>query len=86
MMALQRGPQVLAYDPTLNKTGSEDIKLSSANIRLQDASTLLPANWIGKQGYVIEAANDKKEKVVLVPYADASQTGGVISTWIKKEN
>jgi DUF1680 family protein len=86
MIALQRGPQVLVYDKALNKTDVADIALPSTNVNLQDASASLPASWIGKQGYEVKAANNKKEKILLVPYADASQTGGVISTWLKKEN
>lgn len=86
MIALQRGPQVLTYDRSINKRDAADIKLPSTNLNVEDASASLPANWIGRQGYVIEAANDQKEKIILVPYADASQTGGVISTWIKKVN
>ncbi len=85
MIALQRGPQILTYDQTINKTEVSDVKVALENIHLEDASSLLPANWIGKQGYEIDNnANGKKEKIMLVPYADAGQTGGLMSTWIKK--
>ena len=85
MVAIQRGPQVLSYDQTLNKQDVQEVRLS-ANPLLQDGAALLPQNWIGRQGYVIEnGANGAKDKILLVPYADASQTGGVMSTWIKKQ-
>lgn len=86
MVALQRGPQVLSYDQTLNKQDVHEVQLPADNLMLRDGAALLPQNWIGRQGYVVEnGANNGKEQILLVPYADASQTGGGMSTWIKKQ-
>lgn len=84
MMALQRGPQVLAYDKTLNKEDANSVHLPVAGASLQDASTALPAGWIGKQGYTVKDASNGAV-ILLVPYADAGQTGGVIATWLPKK-
>lgn len=86
MVALQRGPQVLSYDQTLNKQDVHEVQLPADNLMLRDGAALLPQNWIGRQGYVVEnGANNGKEQILMVPYADASQTGGGMPTWIKKQ-
>lgn len=82
LVALQRGPQVLAFDKSLNTTDAGKVQLPWKNVSLQPAK--LPANWIGKEGF--EPTNDgTKNPIVLVPYGDASQTGGEVSTWMKKQ-
>ena len=47
---------------------------------------LLPEQWIGKQAYSVTITDSKrfneKEQLTLVPFADASQTGGSIKVWM----
>lgn len=86
-MAIQRGPQVLAVDKSLNAASVYD-RMSDAEgtIRINtdslvNASSLLPGGWIGRQAYAARLAN-AKEKMILVPFADASQTEGEIRVWL----
>ena len=83
--ALQRGPQILALDESINSgntlqllPGSLDV---SADTNLTNESKLLPAGWIGKQAYSMDISK-KNEKIILVPFADASQTGGNMRVWL----
>ncbi|HOY19396.1 MAG TPA: glycoside hydrolase family 127 protein [Haliscomenobacter sp.] len=86
-IALQRGPQVLVFDQILNKKSAGELTLTGNTIQLEEAPTLLPQNWVGTQAYQVKAtANGVLEKLILVPYADAGQTGGTISTWLSKQN
>lgn len=84
MVAFQRGPQVLAYDPSINRTQQGSASVPAQNVVLKDGSSQLPQGWVGKQAYWIDNAQEGSEGLLLVPYADASQIGGVISTWLKK--
>jgi hypothetical protein len=49
-------------------------------------AAILPKQWIGKQAYSIHILGDKKNKttqeLIVVPYADASQTGGRVKVWL----
>ena len=84
-IALQRGPQVLVFDQILNKRNAGELTLTGSAIQLEDAPTLLPQNWVGTQAYQVKAmVKGVPEKLILVPYADAGQTGGTISTWLSK--
>jgi DUF1680 family protein len=87
-IALQRGPQVLVFDQKLNKAEAKDVILNGSSVQLEDAaSSVLPSGWVGSQAYQVNAeVNGKAEKIILVPYADAGQTGGSISTWLTKKN
>ncbi len=83
--ALQRGPQILALDETVNSSntlqllsGSPDV---TAGTNLQNDFKLLPAGWIGRQAYSMDLST-KNEKIILVPFADASQTGGDMRVWL----
>ncbi|MGK2864653.1 MAG: beta-L-arabinofuranosidase domain-containing protein [Chitinophagaceae bacterium] len=85
-VALQRGPQVLAFDKNINGFDVADITVDANNIQLQPTNYSLPKNWIGDEKFQVKATISNTDKnIILVPYADASQTGGVISTWIKKQ-
>jgi len=44
----------------------------------------LPKNWVGTLAYStdISTSDNKKQSILLVPYADASQTGGFSKVWI----
>ncbi|MBC7915345.1 MAG: glycoside hydrolase family 127 protein [Pyrinomonadaceae bacterium] len=86
-VAFQRGPQILAFDKDVN---GFDVDMVSINVKAAEvlpSSSILPNKWIGAQAFNLKAilSNTNKD-IILVPYADASQTGGVISTWIKKAN
>jgi DUF1680 family protein len=85
-VAVQRGPQILVYDKSLNTVASEDFTVQANAIKLKQAKGILPPRWVGTQAYHLDAdVNGKTEQVVLVPYADASQTGGVVITWMKRK-
>ncbi len=85
-IAFQRGPQILVVDNKLNPSLSEEFRVSATDVQLQEAKSVLPEKWVGSQAYQIKAdINGKTGNVVLVPYADASQTGGEVTTWIKKK-
>jgi uncharacterized protein len=84
-MAFQRGPQILAFDAALNNELFD--KTLSVNMPESiNKATLLPTNWIGKQAYsvkIVDAKNsDAKQSLIIVPYADASQTGGSVKVWM----
>jgi DUF1680 family protein len=82
-VAFQRGPQVLVADRSLNAALPEEFTVSAGAVQLGITNNL-PAKWVGTQAYHIKAdAKGKEHDLVLVPYADASQTGGVVSTWMK---
>ncbi len=83
-VAFQRGPQVLVYDKSLNSISADKINVP-ANFKLQHAVSVLPKGWVGTQAYSVNTLVDgKTENIILVPYADASQTGGEMQTWLKK--
>lgn len=87
-IALKRGPQVLVFDQKLNKADAKDVVLNDGSIQLQEATgSVLPAGWGGTQAYQVNAeVKGKPGKIILVPYAEAGQTEGVISTWLKKKD
>jgi DUF1680 family protein len=86
MMAFQRGPQVLAFDESLNQefinANSKEMenRLLTFKTAISSCSELLPKQWIGKQAYSFMLTNHNK--LVLVPFADASQTGADIKVWM----
>ena len=59
-VAIQRGPQVLALEESLNKAEWKPVR----QIRLVDASGQLPPTWLGKQAYALGGS-------LLVPFMDA---------------
>jgi len=81
-IAFQRGPQVLAFDSSLNENSvlETNQKFTFQKFESKNSSALLPKQWIGKQVYQVKIATD--EYINLVPYADASQTGGVVKVWL----
>ncbi len=84
--AFQRGPQILALDESLNQSlinsGSNELKQSLWNYNPagKNCSALLPKQWIGKQAY--SYLLDHKNQLVLVPFADAGQTGASLKVWM----
>jgi hypothetical protein len=91
-IAFQIGPQVLALDSLLNIEVLKKYQINPAQKLTiekpggKNNSTLLPAQWIGKQAYTVnitdKTAIAEKPKLVLVPFADASQTEGVMKVWL----
>src|SRR6185312_3115189 len=90
-IAFQRGPQVLAFDNSLNvdllKEGEFDTnqKLVVTKPGSRSNADELPKQWIGNQAYSATIVTDKdngKRKLTLVPFADASQTGGDVKVWM----
>jgi DUF1680 family protein len=90
-VALQRGPQVLAVDDTLNTRLLTAYKLIPQEkwgvykMELGTALNSLPGQWVGKQAYTLaitESKNKKVQQLILVPFADASQTGGALKVWL----
>lgn len=87
-IAIQKGPQILVFDEKLNQVVSDDILLDTKNLQVeQSASSVLPHIWSGTQAYQVNAlVNGENQKIILVPFSDAGQTGGQISTWLKRKN
>jgi DUF1680 family protein len=92
LIAFKRGPQVLAFDSSLNidiikkyQFGFNQ-KLNVEKPKSISNPDLLPEQWIGKQAYRVTLTdskpNNEKEQLTLVPFADASQTGGAIKVWM----
>jgi DUF1680 family protein len=91
-IAFQRGPQVLAFDNSLNidllKKYQFDTnqKLAVEKPGSKSDEKVLPRQWIGKQAYKVNIigkdANTPNQQLTLVPFADASQTGGSIKVWM----
>ncbi len=93
-IAFERGPQVLAFDNSLPSNVelikkyqfAIDQKLLVQKPGSKSDADELPEQWIGKQAYTVKVIDRKKKKaiqqLVLVPFADASQTGGNIKVWM----
>ena len=94
-VAVQRGPQILAADEKLNQgpLWTSDVWLAgiaSSASTLADATASLPKEWNGAQAYTIKgyvgnaALGKRPVDLVLVPIADAGQTGGDYRTWLQR--
>ena len=95
-IAVQRGPQVLAADDRLNPGSSPwttDLwltGLASATPVLRDATASLPEKWTGTQAYAVpgyfgnSALGKRPVDVILVPLADAGQSGGEYRVWLQR--
>lgn len=96
LIAVQRGPQVLAADDRLNPGSSPwttDLwltGLASRTLTLRDAAAALPANWVGTQAYAVPgyfgntALGKRPVELILVPLADAGQLGGEYRVWLQR--
>ena len=92
-IAFKRGPQVLAFDASLNTGLLKESRLESEQKFLvgkpeyKSNADLLPKQWIGKQAYTVNIIDRKKnaakQQLIMVPFADASQTGGAIKVWMQ---
>jgi len=89
-IAFQRGPQVLAVDNSLNtdflkNQFDTNRRLVVAKPTTKSDPAVLPRQWIGDQAYtatIINNQNTVKQQITLVPFADASQTGGDVKVWL----
>ncbi|HSN08298.1 MAG TPA: beta-L-arabinofuranosidase domain-containing protein, partial [Hanamia sp.] len=90
-VAFQRGPQVLAFDNSLNDQVLKKYQFGTGQKILVERpkgksdGEVLPRQWIGNQAYTANIINNKstvKQQITLVPFADASQTGGDVKVWM----
>jgi DUF1680 family protein/RimJ/RimL family protein N-acetyltransferase len=86
-IAFQRGPQILSADSSLNLLKSIWVsaqQLKTGKITLKDERAALPVSWIGHQAYVLNSSINPaiENRLILVPFADASQTGATAQVWI----
>ena len=91
-VAVVRGPQLLVADETLNPGAQPYMSdvwqagLRSTSVSLHDRSSALPKRWHGTQAYGVDgyvgnsALGRSPVELVLVPIADAGQTGGEYRT------
>lgn len=93
LIAFQRGPQVLAFDDALNSKADKDSILKTQENLVAESpkgktnAVALPEHWIGKQAYTVNVVdknkNLSKDQLIIVPFADAGQTGGTVAVWMK---
>ena len=85
-VAIQRGPQVLALEQSLNSDlksfdNAGPTSISPEALTLADTKTTLPHTWLGSQAYVLRGESDGQPKpLVLIPFADAKN----YRVWLKK--
>ncbi len=84
-IAIQRGPQVLAADKSLNPEFPLDsigvAALGGATLSLEDAHSQLPGTWLGSQAYSLTGqAAGRSAPLILVPFADARE----YRVWLKQ--
>ena len=85
-VAIKRGPQVLAFDQALNTVDAAKVSIVTASVQLKEVGGALPQDWIGGQAYQLDVmADGTPTKIVLVPYCDAGQSGGVVTTWLRRQ-
>ncbi len=81
---VRRGPQVFAIDKGLNP-GIDSlglVKLFDGGT-VSDASVALPGDWKWRQALYMNAkVNDRWQKVMFVPFAEAGQKMAEIAVWI----
>ncbi|MBO0931966.1 glycoside hydrolase family 127 protein [Fibrella aquatilis] len=84
-IGFRRGPQVLSLDALLNKLPVEPTAVQLTGQSLRPVQATLPTGWIGTQTYGVSATvGDRQQELVLVPYADAGQTGGASAVWLRQ--
>ena len=84
-ISIQRGPQVLVFDQSLNNVDAGKLTINTENLQLNPLKGVLPQGWVGSQAYQVDAFdNGNPVKITLVPFGDASQSGGYLTTWLKK--
>ncbi|HXE80326.1 MAG TPA: beta-L-arabinofuranosidase domain-containing protein [Vicinamibacterales bacterium] len=95
LVAVRRGPQILAADERLNPATSEWMNdlwiagIAQAEPVLRKPARQLPKNWRGTQVYAVDGylGNDclgqTPYELVLVPLADAGYHGGEYRVWLQ---
>lgn len=86
-LALQLGPQVLAFDQSLNPGILNPDKISLSGIDPNSITSIsgLPGKWVGSQIFLLKAKYESKPvSLKLVPFADAGQTEGDVRVWMSK--
>jgi len=84
-IAFKRGPQVLAIDHSLNNdvTNISDLQFVSDNAVVYDAKEKLPLVWEWKQAYKVALQNNHQSRdIIVVPFAEAGQSGDDVEVWI----
>ncbi len=84
-IAFKRGPQVLAVDHALNADvkSISNLQFSNDHAVAVDAKEKLPLTWAWKQAYAVQLRdNNQSMNVLLVPFAEAGQTGDEVEVWI----
>jgi DUF1680 family protein len=85
--ALEYGAQVLAVDADVNGVDLAEYVFFDTGVRptIRPYTGSMPAQWVGEQAFVSNAVKTRDgSELVLVPHADASQTGGDIRVWIRQ--
>ncbi len=85
--ALKYGTQILAFDTDVNAMQDADRVFFDRGVKpdIRPFEGPLPDGWIGQQAFISNVIKTiTGQNVVLVPYADAGQTGGDIRIWIRK--
>jgi DUF1680 family protein len=87
-IAFKRGPQILSVDSSMNPFMGTAFTALPLNWQLENNIDNLPAGWVGKQAYYLLLNKDTipDKKLVLVPFADAGQTGAKAMVWLPKVN
>ena len=85
-IAFKKGPQIFAIDMGLNsQIASLNDVVYTQNENLQPNKTALPDNWDWKEAYDVNVKiNNVAQKVVIVPFSEAGQTGSNIEVWVHK--
>ena len=94
-VAVRRGPQILAADERVNPgpLWTSDVwmaGIASTDPTLGDAAASLPHDWKGTQAYTVKgyvgnaALGKRPTDLVLVPIADAGQTGSEYRVWLQR--
>lgn len=76
-IAIQRGPQILALDKTLNPAISDvktvaPLSTDPTRLDLRPVESRFPASWTGNQAYTLKGEyNGRLQQLLMVPFADA---------------
>lgn len=90
-VAVQRGPQILAVDQSLNP----NLEIWAPGLKepadLKRVADRLPRSWRGTQAYTAlgfdgnGSLGERPKDLLLVPLADAGQSGGEYRVWLNRD-
>ncbi len=84
-VGFQRGPQVLSLDAAVNTLPVEPTVVQVPRQTPNSGPKPLPKGWVGNQTYGVKAiVENRSRELILVPYADAGQTGGATAVWLRQ--